>query len=108
MAEKPAAAATLAVLIVDDEHLAREELSYLLRECPDVEVIGMAANGLEALEMIRQQEPDLVLLDVQMPGLDGLGVVRQLLLQGGRLPHFIFITAYDQYAVQAFEVNAVD
>ena len=108
MGEKPAAAATLAVLIVDDEHLAREELSYLLREYPDVEVIGTAANGLEALEMIQQREPDLVLLDVQMPGLDGLGVARHLLQQGGRLPHFIFITAYDQYAVQAFDVNAVD
>lgn len=108
MADKQAAVATLAILVVDDEHLAREELCYLLRECPDVEVVAAASNGLEALELIQQHNPDLVLLDVQMPGLDGLGVVRHLLAAGGRLPHFIFITAYDQYAVQAFEVNAVD
>jgi two-component system LytT family response regulator/two-component system response regulator LytT len=108
MGEKQAPAATLATLVVDDEHLAREELCYLLRECPDIEILGTAANGLEALELIQRHDPDLVLLDVQMPGLDGLGVVRQLLQQGGRLPHFIFVTAYDQYAVQAFEVNAVD
>jgi len=108
MAEKQAPAAALAVLVVDDERLAREELCYLLREQPDVEVVDTAANGLEAIERIRQHEPDLVLLDVQMPGLDGLGVARHLIASGLRVPHFIFITAYDQYAVQAFEVNAVD
>ncbi|MBI3697456.1 MAG: response regulator transcription factor [Acidobacteria bacterium] len=108
MADKQAAAATLTTLIVDDEQLAREELCYLLRECPDVEVVGAGANGLEALELIRTHEPDVVLLDVQMPGLDGLGVVRKLLDRGGPLPHVIFLTAYDQYAVEAFEVNAVD
>ena len=108
MGEKPTATATLATLVVDDEHLAREELCYLLRECPDIEIVGTAANGLEALEAIQQHDPDLVVLDVQMPGLDGLGVVRHLLAAGGRLPQFIFVTAYDQYAVQAFEVNAVD
>jgi two-component system LytT family response regulator/two-component system response regulator LytT len=108
MADKAAAVSTLATLVVDDEHLAREELCYLLRECPDVEVVGTAANGLEALNAIQQHDPDLVLLDVQMPGLDGLSLVRSLLGSGLRLPHFIFVTAYDQYAVQAFEVNAVD
>ena len=108
MTEKQTAAATLSTLVVDDERLAREELSYLLKECPDIEVSGTATNGLEALELIRERDPDLVLLDVQMPGLDGLGVVRQLLDRGGRMPHVIFVTAYDQYAVQAFEVNAVD
>ncbi|MBI3666110.1 MAG: response regulator transcription factor [Acidobacteria bacterium] len=108
MTEKHTAAATLSILVADDERLAREELCYLLRELPDIEISGAATNGLEALELIRQHEPDLVLLDVQMPGLDGLGVVRQLLEGGGRMPHVIFVTAYDQYAVQAFEVNAVD
>jgi len=108
MTERQTATATIATLVVDDEHLAREELCYLLRECSDIEVVGTGANGLEALELIQQHEPDLVMLDVQMPGLDGLGVVRNLLASGARLPHFIFITAYDQYAVQAFEVNAVD
>ena len=108
MAERQTTAATLSILVVDDEQLAREELCYLLREYPDVEVVGTAANGLEALELIRQHDPDVVLLDVQMPGLDGLGVVRRLLDAAGPLPHVIFTTAHDQYAVQAFEVNAVD
>jgi two-component system LytT family response regulator/two-component system response regulator LytT len=108
MPDKAAAVSTLATLVVDDEHLAREELCYLLRECPDVEIVATAANGLEALEKIQQVEPDLVLLDVQMPGLDGLSLVRDLIAAGARLPHFIFVTAYDHYAVQAFEVNAVD
>jgi two-component system response regulator LytT len=108
MAEKQAATATLSTLVVDDEQLAREELCYLLREHPDVEVVGTGANGLEAIELIRAHEPDLVLMDVQMPGLDGLEVVRTLLSQDLPLPHVIFVTAYDQYAVQAFEVNAVD
>jgi two-component system LytT family response regulator/two-component system response regulator LytT len=108
MPDKAVAVSTLATLVVDDEHLAREELCYLLRECPDVEMVATAANGLEALEKIQQLEPDLVLLDVQMPGLDGLSLVRDLIAAGARLPHFIFVTAYDHYAVQAFEVNAVD
>jgi two-component system response regulator LytT len=108
MPDKQISAATLATLVVDDEQLAREELCYLLRECPDVEVVGSAANGLEALQLIRAHEPDLVLLDVQMPGLDGLGVARRLIERAGRLPNIIFTTAYDQYAVQAFEVDAVD
>jgi two-component system response regulator LytT len=108
MPEKQTTAATLSTLVVDDEQLAREELCYLLRECPDLEVVATASNGLEALDLIRSHEPDLVLLDVQMPGLDGLSVVRKLLEGGGHLPHVIFTTAYDQYAVQAFEVNAVD
>ena len=77
MPDKSTTAATLSTLVVDDEQLAREELCYLLRECPDVEVVATAGNGLEALELIRAHEPDLVLLDVQMPGLDGLGVVRK-------------------------------
>ncbi len=108
MAEKQTATTTLATLVVDDEHLAREELCYLLRDCPDVEVLATAGNGLDALELIERHDPDLVLLDVQMPGLDGLAVARQLAGGAARMPHIIFITAYDQYAVKAFEVNAVD
>ena len=71
-------APTLTALIVDDEALARDELAYLLKDFPDVEVAASAANGLEAIELIENVEPDLVFLDVQMPGLDGLGVIRRL------------------------------
>lgn len=108
MQEKPRSIATLSVLVVDDEQLAREELSFLLKSFPQVEVVASAGDGLEALALIEEYEPDLVFMDVQMPGLDGLSVVRRLIEQGSKLPHFIFATAYDQYAVEAFEVNAVD
>lgn len=108
MPEKQTSTATLSTLIVDDEKLAREELAFLLKSLPDVEVIGMADNGLHAIEFIEKHSPDLVFMDVQMPGLDGLGVVRKLMEKGGDLPYFIFATAYEQYAVEAFEVNAVD
>jgi two-component system LytT family response regulator/two-component system response regulator LytT len=108
MAVKEKATAALSVVIVDDEPLAREELAFLLKSFPTVEVVAAAGDGLEALELITRHEPDLVFMDVQMPGLDGLGVVRKLVESGARIPHLIFATAYDQYAVQAFEVNAVD
>ncbi len=111
MAEKQqesATPATLTALIVDDEKLARDELAFLLKSFPEVEIIGTAGNGLEALKCIEADAPDLVFMDVHMPGLDGLGAVRKLMDAGGELPHFIFATAYDQYAVEAFEVNAVD
>lgn len=95
-------------LLVDDEKLARDELAYLLESRRDVEIVGQAANGPEALRMIDEHEPDLVFLDVQMPGLDGINVARKVIEKGGRLPHFIFATAFDQYAVDAFEVAAAD
>src|SRR5581483_6396458 len=95
-------------LIVDDEKLAREELSYLLKEFPDIEVLDSASNGLEAVKLIEQLEPELVFLDVQMPGLDGMGVIGQLRNQGGPLPHFVLTTAFDNYAVQAFRLEALD
>ena len=98
----------MTALIVDDEKLARDELAFLLKSFPEVEIIGTAGNGLEALKRIEADTPDLVFMDVHMPGLDGLGAVRKLIDAGGDLPHFIFATAYDQYAVEAFEVNAVD
>ena len=98
----------LTALIVDDEQLARDELAYLLKDFPDIEVAAVASNGLEAIELIHKLEPDLVFLDVQMPGLDGLGVVRRLREMNAELPHFIFATAFDQYAVEAFRLEAMD
>lgn len=98
----------LRVLIVDDELLARQELQYLLESAGGVEVLGAGANGIEAVDLIRTHKPDLVFLDVQMPGLDGFGVLKKLLEKKARPPHIVFATAYDQYAVRAFEVNAVD
>jgi two-component system LytT family response regulator/two-component system response regulator LytT len=105
---KDRATLTLATLIADDEQLASDELSYLLKDFADVEVTAIGRNGLEALDLIQKLEPDLVFLDVQMPGLDGLGVIRQLREKGIPLPYFIFVTAYDQYAVEAFRLEAMD
>ena len=95
-------------LIVDDEEPAREELAYLLKDFPDVAIVGQGENGVEALSLIRELNPHLVFLDVQMPGLDGFGVIKKLADRKARPPFFVFVTAYDQYAVRAFEVNAVD
>ena len=103
-----AVAGTLSALIVDDERLAREELAFLLNEFPEVEVLHTASNGLEALALIEQLEPEIVFLDVQMPGLDGLGVISKLREKGGPLPHFVLTTAFDQYAVEAFRLEALD
>src|SRR5271165_7055775 len=102
------ATATLSTIIVDDEQLACDELSYLLKDFPEVDLIATGSNGLQAAELIQKMEPDLVFLDVNMPGLDGLGVVRQLREKGVELPHVIFVTAYDQYAVEAFRLEALD
>jgi two-component system LytT family response regulator/two-component system response regulator LytT len=99
---------TLSTLVVDDEELAREELSFLLRDFPDVEILETASNGIEAIKLIGDLEPDLVFLDVQMPGLDGLTVIRQLREKGGDLPHFVLTTAFDHYAVEAFRLQALD
>ncbi len=104
----PASSISLTALIVDDEALARDELAYLLRDFPDVEVVASAANGLEAIDLIEDLEPDLVFLDVQMPGLDGLGVIRRLREKQTPLPYFILATAFDNYAVEAFQVEAFD
>lgn len=106
--EKATSALTISTIIVDDEQLAREELAYLLRAYPEIEVVGQGNNGLEAVQLIREHEPDLLFLDVQMPGLDGFGVIKRLMDKKAKIPHIIFATAYDHYAVQAFEVNAVD
>jgi two-component system LytT family response regulator/two-component system response regulator LytT len=99
---------TIRTLVVDDEQLARDELCFLLESFPEVKVIGQASNGYEALEAHEKLHSELMFLDIQMPGLDGLGVVRQLMNHPGPMPRIIFVTAYDQYAIRAFEVNAVD
>src|SRR6266404_3373065 len=95
-------------LIVDDEKPAREELAFLLKAFPDINVIGQGKNGVEAVALIKEHAPDLVFLDVQMPGLDGFGVLKKLVERKVKVPHVVFATAFDHYAVQAFDVNAVD
>ena len=110
---------TISALIIDDEQLARDELKYLLDSVGGVDVVAQGANGIEAVELIEEHHPDLVFLDVQMPGLDGFAVIQRLMdaasgeaEERGRgrepLPQIVFATAYDQYAVRAFDVNAVD
>jgi two-component system response regulator LytT len=101
-------AVAISTIIVDDEKPARDELAFLLKSFPEVSVIGQGKNGLEAIALIRDRNPDLVFLDVKMPGLDGFAVIQKLMERKVKLPHIVFATAYDQYAVQAFEVNAVD
>jgi two-component system, LytTR family, response regulator len=95
-------------IIVDDERPAREELAYLLKGFPEINVIGQGKNGVEAVALIKEHAPDLVFLDVQMPGLDGFGVLKKLVERKVKVPHVVFATAFDHYAVQAFDVNAVD
>src|SRR5487761_527602 len=95
-------------LIIDDERPAREELAYLLKAFPEISIVAQGKNGIDAVNLIKEHEPDLVFLDVQMPGLDGFGVIKKLAEKKLRVPQIIFATAFDEYAVQAFEVNAVD
>lgn len=106
---------TLRALIVDDERLARARLVRLLRRREDVEIVGVACDGDEAVEMLAELRPDLVFLDVQMPGLSGFDVLDALRprpnvphLNGNRMPAVVFTTAFDQYALRAFEVHALD
>ena len=99
---------SLSAVIVDDEQLARDELAFLLKNVDDVDVVAQGKNGVEGVGLIREHNPDLVFLDVQMPGLDGFGVIKKLLDRKVVLPKIVFCTAFDQYAVKAFEVNAVD
>jgi two-component system, LytTR family, response regulator LytT len=97
----------LRALVVDDEQLARDELCFLLDQVDGVDVVGQAANGVEAIEALDRLRPDVVFLDIQMPGLSGFEVARHLVEKG--LPsHVVFVTAFDQYALEAFEVNAID
>src|SRR5271157_4548144 len=110
----------LSALIIDDEQLARDELKYLLDQVGGVDVVAQGTNGIEAVDLIEEHRPDLVFLDVQMPGLDGFAVIQRLMernrakagvgpgKEAEPLPQIVFATAYDQYAVRAFDVNAVD
>lgn len=108
----------ISALIVDDEQLARDELKYLLDSMGDVNIVALGANGIEAVDLIERHHPDLVFLDVQMPGLDGFAVIERLMehkrtkgaagKEHHAMPQVVFATAYDQYAVRAFDVNAVD
>jgi two-component system, LytTR family, response regulator len=98
----------ITTILVDDEKPAREELAYLLKGFPEIQLVAQGRNGLEGVALIKDHAPDLVFLDVQMPGLDGFGVLKKLMDRKLRLPQIVFATAYDEYAVQAFEVNAVD
>jgi two-component system LytT family response regulator/two-component system response regulator LytT len=109
---------SISALIIDDEQLARDELRYLLDQVGGVEVMAQGTNGIEAVDLIEEYHPDLVFLDVQMPGLDGFAAIQRLMernrqraaggKEAGPLPQIVFATAYDQYAVRAFDVNAVD
>ena len=97
----------LSAVIVDDEQLARDELAYLLRDL-DIDIVAQGKNGVDAVNLVKEFSPELLFLDVQMPGLDGFGVIKKLLDRKLPMPQIIFATAFDQYAVKAFEVNAID
>lgn len=97
---------TLRVLIVDDELLARQRIEDLLESEENVEIVGMIANGRDAVAAIREEKPDLVFLDVQMPGLTGLEVAREI--GADEMPTTIFVTAFDHHAIKAFELAALD
>ena len=107
---------SISALIIDDEQLARDELKYLLDSIGGVDVVAQGANGLEAVDLVEEHHPDLIFLDVQMPGLDGFAAIEQLMARRRKMgmddsdpmPQIVFATAYDQYAVRAFDVNAVD
>lgn len=104
----PRATTTISTVIADDEQLASDELVYLLKDFDDIEVLATGRNGPEAIDLIEKLEPDLVFLDVQMPGMDGLSVIRNLRERDIPLPYFILATAYDQYAIEAFTLEAMD
>lgn len=97
----------LRALVADDEQLARDELCFQLDQVQGVVVAGQAENGVEALDLLRRLRPDVVFLDIQMPGLGGFDVARRIVAEGIE-SHVVFVTAFDQHAVEAFEVNAVD
>ena len=103
-------ATPLTALIIDDEQLARQELQYLLDAAGDITVLAQGSNGIEAVSLIQTHKPDVIFLDVRMPGLDGFAVLKKVLTleKKFRMPQVVFATAFDQYAVRAFEVNAVD
>ena len=96
-------------VVADDELLARQKLRQLLRDEPEVDVIGESATAAETIELVRMTQPDLLFLDIRMPGMDGFDVVDALSSEPGvTMPRIIFTTAYDSYALRAFEIHAVD
>ena len=99
-------ATRIRALVVDDEPLAREMIREMLENDSEVEIVGECSNGREAVEAIRSSAPDIVFLDIQMPELGGFEVLESL--EPKATPYVIFVTAYDQYAVRAFEVHALD
>ncbi|PSQ85084.1 MAG: DNA-binding response regulator [Bacteroidetes bacterium QS_3_64_15] len=99
-------ASPICALIADDEPLARERLHELLDDAPSVTVVGDAEDGPEAVDAIREQAPNLVFLDVQMPGMSGIDVIEEIGSEA--MPTTVFVTAYDQYAIKAFDLAAVD
>src|SRR6187401_953168 len=102
----PASNNVIRVVAVDDEPLARERVSTLVCDSEGLELVGEGSNGLEALDLITRLEPDLVFIDVEMPELSGFGVIAAL--DGGRVPGVVFVTAYEHYALRAFDVGAID
>src|SRR4051794_41449284 len=100
-------AGDIRAIVVDDEQLARQELCFLLQQLGGIDVVAQAGNGVEALNVIEEHQPDVVMLDVQMPGLTGFEVARRV-VEAGLDSQVVFVTAFDQYAIDAFEVNAVD
>jgi two-component system response regulator LytT len=98
----------ISAVVADDEQPAREELCFLLGQIEDVSVVGQAENGVSALEIINKLDPNVAFLDIQMPGLTGFEVANLLIQGGSAAPSVVFVTAYDEYAIDAFEVNAVD
>lgn len=99
---------SLSTIIVDDEPLARKGLAIRLSDHKDIELIAQCGNGREAIEAIRAYQPDLMFLDIQMPGLNGFEVIDAIAEQGLKIPMVVFVTAFDQYAIKAFEVHALD
>jgi len=95
------------VIIADDEAPARDELKHILSKIEAVDLVGLAKNGIEVINLIEKNDPDIVFLDIEMPGMNGIDVAKKL-LKSRKAPHIIFATAYDNYAVKAFEVNAID
>lgn len=99
---------SLSTIIVDDEPLARKGLAVRLSEHKDIELIAQCGNGREAIEAVRAYQPDLMFLDIQMPGLNGFEVIDAMVEQNLTLPMVVFVTAFDQYAIKAFDVHAID
>lgn len=99
---------SITCIIVDDEPLARKGLAVRLEAFEDITLITQCSNGREAIEAIRAYQPDLMFLDIQMPGLSGFEVIENILAQGLKMPEVVFVTAFDQYAIKAFEVHALD